>query len=109
MKRALYAVLDTKAHDLAGDINAIHIFKHPTAAVRWFSDLVLNKETTVGRHPEDYQLVELATLNDANEIQTERWHYDEDQTKINVTYDVIITAMQVLAANAPSPSPELVK
>lgn len=35
-------------------------------AVRMFSDLVANKETEVGKHPEDYALVRIGIFDDAN-------------------------------------------
>lgn len=59
MKLYVFAILDEKAN----------VFGTPwtmntkAEAIRAFSDLAENKETTVGRHPGDFQLYELGSFD----------------------------------------------
>lgn len=58
----LYAIFDNKSNHIAGQF--VHIFMHPAAAIRMFGDVLSSTDTIMGRHPEDYELIELAAMND---------------------------------------------
>lgn len=57
--RKLYAVYDLVAGEVIGPI-----FQHAAdaAAIRDFSDVAADRNTTIGKHPADYQLISLGTL-----------------------------------------------
>lgn len=58
----VYAIMDSKA----GVFNVPFFFLHDGQAVRAFSDLCNDLNTTIGRHPGDFSLYCLGLLNDAN-------------------------------------------
>lgn len=62
MKQTIYAIYDNKAEDFIGAPQALVTFKHDAAAIRFFTDLALDKNTVLARHPEDYELIALATM-----------------------------------------------
>lgn len=62
MKKGLYAIYDSKAEEVVG--NVIHILKHSAVAVRMFTDVMQNAKSIISQHPEDYDLVELGVLSD---------------------------------------------
>lgn len=61
MRGSLYAIVDIKAEDILGQPV---IYKHPAAAIRFFDDVATHPESTVGRHPEDYNLVILGHITE---------------------------------------------
>jgi hypothetical protein len=52
----LYQIRDITADMVVGPIMAMY---HPAQAVRQFTDLVKDPTTLIGKHPEDYELIEL--------------------------------------------------
>lgn len=92
----IYAIYDTVANELVGTVK-LHIHKHPAAAVRFFSDVAADKNTSIGQHPQDYNLLCLGYLTLENNIEPVK---PDDQ--------VVITGQAWLAAQAPA-EPKLVK
>lgn len=65
MKYGIYVVYDTKAEaPLVMGPQGLHLFPHDAVAIRFFSDLVNDKQTMIHRHPEDYVLKELGFMDD---------------------------------------------
>lgn len=57
----VYAIFDTKA-DM---FNQPFVFTTNGQAIRAFSDLAYDKNTFVGRHPEDYRLFKIGMFDDS--------------------------------------------
>lgn len=54
-------------YDVKSDTYSAPFFKGTVGlALRDFADLVSDKSTTPGRHPEDFKLVELGSFDDSN-------------------------------------------
>lgn len=64
MRTHLYSIYDTKTQDYIGNTNAIVLFKHPAAAVRFFTDLITRKDSDISRFAEDLELHFLGTLEE---------------------------------------------
>lgn len=64
--KGVYAIIDTKADDILG---ILHMHKHEAAAVRFFSDIALQKGSLIGAHPEDFVLVKVGQLTDNHNIE----------------------------------------
>lgn len=56
--RNLYVIYDTLSGTTVGPIMAE---RHDTAAIRTFEDLLGNRDTSVGQHPDDYELRRVGT------------------------------------------------
>lgn len=83
--RSIVAIIDNVTGDLAGPIS---LQAHDAAAVRLFGDVASMKDTMVGRHIEDHDLVSIGILNgETLEIVPER--------------RIIISGKQWLAAQQP--------
>lgn len=64
MKR-IYAIRDR----VAEAFGPLMTFPHDAPAIRAFSDVAVDPNTQVGRHPDDFELLELGVLDDsASEI-----------------------------------------
>lgn len=61
MKQAIYAVYDRKAQSLVG---GLFMYRHPAAAIRYFTDGLQQKDTVLSMHPEDFVLYRLGHLNE---------------------------------------------
>lgn len=63
----LYSIKDTKM-----GFQQIFILPNNAAAIRWFGDACQNKESPYNKHPEDYQLFKVGTINeDTGELVSE--------------------------------------
>lgn len=62
----VYAIIDNLAKALLG---GLHLHKHEASAVRFFADVASMPESMVGRHPQDYDLVQLGFITNTNEIE----------------------------------------
>lgn len=51
---------------LAESCGPVMLFTAVPAAIRSFSDVALDPQTTVGRHPEDFDLLQIATVNEGS-------------------------------------------
>jgi hypothetical protein len=60
MQSKAFSLLDIKA----GFYSPLFFMQHAAQAVRAAAELGSDPQTTVGRHPADYQLVELGTFDD---------------------------------------------
>lgn len=61
--KKLYAIQDTASQMIIG---GVHVFAHDAAAIRFFGDLVADSQTMMGRHPNDHNLLVLASLDEEN-------------------------------------------
>lgn len=59
--KLIYAVRDNVA---SANVGGVYLFPHDTPAVRFFSDVALDPQTMVGRHPKDHSLLQLGTLDE---------------------------------------------
>lgn len=62
MTKGIYAIMDTVARELAGTV-PLHVFAHPTAAIRFFGDVINSPNSGIGAHLDDYTLLELGTID----------------------------------------------
>lgn len=62
MKLLCFSLFDTKV----GTYGAPFFMNHPAAALRAVVDLASDTQTTVGRHPADYQVHQLAEWDDGS-------------------------------------------
>lgn len=60
MKNKLYAIKDNKI----GFLNAPFIAPNNAAAIRMFGDTVINVDTLLNKHPEDYELYALGEMDE---------------------------------------------
>lgn len=65
----IYAIYDTVAKAIIGQLQ---LLRHDAAAVRFFGDVASQKQTIVGQHPADFELISLGTLGEAEFIFAER-------------------------------------
>lgn len=61
MTKNVYCIIDNKASAVVG---GLHLFAHPAAAVRFFSDIASAPDTMVNRHPGDHDLYVVAVLDE---------------------------------------------
>lgn len=59
MTRNIYAIVDLKAHDLAGEI---FTQTHDQIAIRQFADAVSNEKSILHRHPQDFALFRMGEI-----------------------------------------------
>lgn len=94
MKRALLVVYDKKAGDMIGGVLCV---RNENEGIRYFGDLVNNRETLVGMHPEDFELRSLGKLetqDDGNIIMIPWTHF---------TQPVITGSMMLAMTNREAP------
>lgn len=61
MPRLITIIRDNVAQDLAGPIT---IVRHEAQAIRFFSDIAVDPQTMIYRHPTDYDLIQIGVLED---------------------------------------------
>lgn len=59
MEIKLYSIKDTKM-----GFQQVFCLPNNASAIRWFGDTVTNKDHPMNRHPEDYQIFSIGTLDD---------------------------------------------
>lgn len=84
--RSLIAIVDLLTNEITGPV-IVMPGESDAPAIRWFSDVARAQDSQVGRHLEDYVLVNLATL-------------DPDWHKLTVTNRVIVSGKAWLAAQS---------
>lgn len=57
----IYGIYDNVSRTLAGPL---HIFPADAAAVRMFGDIASDPQTLIARHPQDFDLVRLGSLDE---------------------------------------------
>lgn len=93
MHQMLIAIIDTVANDIAGMVT---LHKSDASAIRFFSDVAKHQDSQIGRHVEDYELVELAAIDENMDVQPAR----PDRK-----YRIILTGRQWAAAQLPPEAP----
>lgn len=58
--KIIYAIWDNVADDILG---SLHIHKHEAAAIRFYGDIATLQDSIIGKHPEDFDLVQLGHIN----------------------------------------------
>lgn len=61
MNRQIYAIRDTLSGQYLG---GLQLFPADAPAVRFFSDIAIDPQTMIARHPQDHELVSLGYLDD---------------------------------------------
>lgn len=84
----LYALHDVKAQSFT----AFHVVKSDAVATRDFAQAVLEPKSMIGKYPQDFQLVCLASIADAD--AGARSEYDDQF--VQGEFRVVVTAQQVL-------------
>lgn len=67
--RHIYAVYDNVAESIIG---GLQLHYHDAPAIRMYSDIANMPNSTIGMHPQDYDLLDLGTLNDNATVTPER-------------------------------------
>lgn len=57
--RVLYAVRDTVAQDVIG---GVHLSSHDAPMIRLFTDGLADPQTSLNKHPQDFELIALGEL-----------------------------------------------
>lgn len=55
----LYSIKDVKM-----GFQQVFILPNNASAIRWFGDTVSNKDNPMNKHPEDYQLFKIGSMNE---------------------------------------------
>lgn len=87
--RHIYAVYDNVAQAVIG---GLQLHYHDAPAIRMYSDIAHMPESTIGMHPQDYDLLDLGTLTDDPEIYSAR--------------RTVLTGAAWLASQTPRPNGE---
>lgn len=95
MKR-IYIIWDKLAMEAVG-IMKLHLYAHDAAAIRFFGDIASDKQSTVSRHPADYELHCIGNFDSREQ---------EMLTPMKRPV-VVITGEQWLAAQQQSTEPEV--
>lgn len=61
----VYGIWDTKGETYS---QMLMIYAHHAAAIRYFDDVGSAENTTVNKHPEDYELHYIGTFDDTNAL-----------------------------------------
>lgn len=61
----IYAVLDLVANEIKG---GLHLHKADAAAVRMFTDALVDPNTILAQHPQDFNLLHMADLTEDNSV-----------------------------------------
>lgn len=89
--KTIYAIRDRIANDLVGrDMYMLMVFRTTQQAVRYFADAINDETSMLHKHPADYELVALGTLQDDQIIHSD------------TTQDIIITGDALVAAQEPT-------
>ena len=59
--KKIIAIIDNVAHDIAGQLT---LHQHDTTAFRYFNDAMTHPDSYIGKHKEDFDLVQLGILDD---------------------------------------------
>lgn len=86
MKYKLFQIFDTKAEAVAGPIL---IFPREGPAIRYFQDLLEDKNTPYNKHPNDYVLTEIGTLDEETGLILPR-HYEDEHKNMKIQLPEII-------------------
>lgn len=62
----VYAIIDNMAKAILG---GLHLHKHEASAVRFFADVASMPESLVGKHPQDFDLVQLGFITNSQQLE----------------------------------------
>lgn len=65
MQTGIYAILDIIANMIVG---GLYMHKHDAVAIRFFNDVASQGDSLISKHPEDFDLIKLGTLEEDNTI-----------------------------------------
>lgn len=82
-KQMLIAIKDNKAEDLSTD-KYIQLHKHIATAVRMFTDVATSEQSTVGKHLDDFDLIQLGFIT--------------EELKIVPAYEILMTGKALRAS-----------
>lgn len=82
--KIIYAVYDNVADDILG---GLHIHRHEAAAIRFYGDIATLPDSLIGKHPQDFDLVQLGHINRHGRIVGE--------------FRIVLTGAQWAAAQQP--------
>lgn len=68
--KKIYAIRDRIAQDLAGMFPLV-VFNTDAQAVRYFGDSMKTNNSSIGAHPNDYELIILGSLHDDGIIEAQ--------------------------------------
>lgn len=91
MKKGLYAIRDTVAQSLTGNVHSVFVFGHDAAAIRFFSDAASDMQG-IGRHAADYELIRLGTLDE------DTGYIEVPDVPLNPFPQVVLTGAQLRAS-----------
>lgn len=63
----IYAIID----DVAGEIGPVVSMRHDAVATRMFADLINQPNGAMAKHPQDYRLLRLGTIDEVGNITPE--------------------------------------
>lgn len=93
MKRGIYGIHDKASNSLVGmRMYSLMTFLTPVEATRYFADAINDTTSILNKHPEDYALVRLGTLEDGRNGETITEALDQ--------YEYIITGNQIIGLQA---------
>lgn len=61
----IYAIYDLTARAIVGQLA---MFRHDAAAMRFFSDVASQRETIVGMHPQEFELIALGMIDENQNV-----------------------------------------
>lgn len=62
--RNIYAIRDR----LAGSVTTLHLHAADVAAIRFFGDVASHEGTLVNKHPKDFELIRLGSVDDNGRV-----------------------------------------
>lgn len=68
MPKQIYAIYDNVSEMIIG---GLQLHAHAAPAIRTFGDIAVMQDSQIGRHPNDFDLICLGTLNDDNTITSQ--------------------------------------
>lgn len=69
MRIGIYAMYDMASDMIVG---RLELHRHDAAAIRWFGDLASMRDSLIGLHPRDYQLLSVGSIDEEQVIAPER-------------------------------------
>jgi hypothetical protein len=63
--KSIYAIYDNVAEQIIG---GLHVFPHQAPAIRLYGDIAIMPESTIGKHPQDFDLICIGVLNEDTTI-----------------------------------------
>lgn len=68
--KTVYAIRDRIANDLVGYYPLV-VFRTDQQAIRYFADSIVQEKSALGAHPNDYELINIADIDDTGNITSD--------------------------------------